>query len=271
MKIAIAGKGGVGKTLVAGGIALSLARSGYTTIAIDADPTPNLAVSLGIPLQEANAIQPVSENADLIRAKTGTGYPGVYSLNFSVRDIVKKFSVPTPAGVNLLVMGTVRSMDAGCSCAANSVIRALIRHLIVERDEAVVLDMEAGLEHLGRGTAGGVDCMLVVSDANAKSLDTAGKISAMAQDFGIPATMLIGNRIQNNSQKHGIQEYADRNGLQVAGFVPFDPAVADAGIAGESLLTLTGSPAMKAIEKIGNWLMDTCREERVDRDKKKRR
>lgn len=258
MKIAVAGKGGVGKTLIAGGIAMTLAQADHTTIAIDADPAPNLAVSLGISLQEANAISPVSENAELIRAKTATTYPGVYSLNFTVSDIVSKFSVPTPAGVNLLVMGTVKSMNGGCSCAANSVIRALIRHLIVERDEAVVLDMEAGVEHLGRGTAGGVDCMLVVSDANAKSLDIAGKITAMAKNSGIPHIMLVGNRIQTSSQKNTVKEFAARHSLHVAGYIPFDPAVAEAGISGNSLLTLTCSPALEAIEKIGRLIMNTC-------------
>lgn len=270
MKIAVAGKGGVGKTVIAGGIAMSLAQTGYTTIAIDADPTPNLALSLGISLQDANAIQPVSENANLIQSKTGTTYPGVYSLNFTVNDIVTKYSVLTPAGVNLLVMGAVKSMDAGCSCAANSVIRALIRHLIVERDEAVVLDMEAGLEHLGRGTAENVDCMLVVSDANAKSLDTAGKIAAMARDFGIPKTMLIGNRIQTGSHQRAIQEFADAHSLQVAGYVPFDQTIAEAGIAGDSLLTLNGSPALEAIKKIGRSVMDTCRAGKANPEKQKR-
>lgn len=258
MKIAVAGKGGVGKTLVAGGIAIYLAQAEHTTIAIDADPAPNLALSLGISFQEANEITPVSENAELIQAKTATTYPGVYSLNFTVNDIVSKFSVPTPAGVNLLVMGTVKSMNSGCSCAANSVIRALIRHLIVERDEAVVLDMEAGLEHLGRGTAEGVDCMLVVSDANAKSLDTAGKIAAMAKNSGIPHTMLIGNRIQTGSQKNTVKDFAASHSLQVAGNIPFDPAVAEAGISGDSLLTLAGSPALEAIEKIGQLIIKTC-------------
>jgi CO dehydrogenase maturation factor len=262
MKIAIAGKGGVGKTVIAGGLAWSLARAGYTTIAIDADPTPNLALTLGIPLQEANAILPVSENTALINAKTGTGYPGIYALNFTVNDIVKKISVPTPAGVNLLVMGTVRSMDSGCSCAANSVIRSLVRHLVVERDEAVVLDMEAGLEHLGRGTAEGVDCMLVVSDTNAKSLDTAGKIARMARDFGISGIMIAGNRVQTEGEEKIIRKYAQEHDLPVAGNVPFDPAVAKAGISGSSILALKGSPALVAIDRIGQTIRDSCHNEK---------
>ena len=201
MKIAVAGKGGAGKTLVAGGLAFLLARTGYTTLAIDADSAPNLGFLLGLSSRDEGAIVPVSKNEALIAAKTGTAYPGVYSLNFTVDDVVSKYAVPTPAGVYLLVMGTVASMGAGCTCPANSVIRALLRHLIVDRDEAVVLDMEAGVEHLGRGTAEGVDMMLVISDAHRQSLAIAGRIARMSQDAGIPRIALIGNRIADAGQE----------------------------------------------------------------------
>ena len=184
MKIAIAGKGGVGKTVLAGCIAWSLARDGFTTLAIDADSSPNLALSLGLSQEEAARIIPISENEELIKKKTGTGFSGVYNLNFSVDDIVRDYSMPTPAGVHLLVMGAVKSMGEGCACPGNTLIRALLRHLVVERDEAVVLDMEAGLEHIGRGTAEAVDWMLVVSDANKKSLITAATIARIAQRGG---------------------------------------------------------------------------------------
>jgi CO dehydrogenase maturation factor len=255
MKIAITGKGGVGKTFVAASLAHSFARQGYLTIAIDADPTPNLALSLGVPLQETHRIIPVSENKALIDSKTGTGYPGVYALNYSVDDIVRNFSIVTPEGVNLLVMGTVKSMGAGCTCAANSIVRTLLRHLVVERDETVILDMEAGLEHLGRGTADAVDCMLVVTDANAKSLYTAQTISHLAQNSGIPHIILIGNKIQTTSQKNTIRRFAKEHRLFIAGFVPFDTAVEEAGIAGDPVGMLKGSSAMRAINRIGRSIM----------------
>jgi CO dehydrogenase maturation factor len=250
MKIAVAGKGGTGKTLVAGGLAFMLAHAGYTTIAIDADPAPNLGFMLGLSTRDAGAIVPISKNEALIAAKTGTGYPGVYSLKFTVDDVALKYAVPTPAGVHLLVMGTVVSMGAGCTCPANSVIRALLRHLIVDRDEAVVLDMEAGVEHLGRGTAEGVDLMLVVSDANRQSLTIAGTIAWMAQDAGIPRTALIGNRIADAGQEQVIREFAKAQDLAVAGVIPFDPAVVRAGIAGDSIANLAGSAALLALSGI---------------------
>lgn len=258
MKIAVAGKGGVGKTLVAGGIAITFARAGYRTIAIDADPAPSLAQSLGVSPRESEAIVPVSENADLIRLKTGTGFPGVYALNFSVRDIVAKYSVRTPSGVNLLVMGTVKSMDDGCSCAANSVVRALLRHLVVERDEAVVLDMEAGLEHIGRGTAAGVDCMAVVADANATSLDTAGKIARLAQGYGIENVVMVANRVRTQEEENIIRSFAAGHGLTVAGFIPYDNTVHEAGIAGRPLYSIAESPAFAAIGTMCGSIMKTC-------------
>jgi CO dehydrogenase maturation factor len=250
MKIAVAGKGGAGKTLVAAGLAFLLARTGYTTIAIDADSAPNLGFLLGLSSSDAEAIVPVSKNEALITAKTGTGYPGVYTLNFNVGDVVSKYAVPTPAGVHLLVMGTVISMGAGCTCPANSVVRALLHHLIIDRDEVMVLDMEAGVEHIGRGTAESVDIMLVVSDANRQSLMIAGTIARMAQDAGISRVALVGNRIVDAEQERVIVDFARAHDLVVTGMIPFDPAVACAGIAGDPISVLEGSAAISAIGNI---------------------
>lgn len=270
MKIAVAGKGGTGKTLVAGGLAYLLARAGYTTLAIDADSAPNLGFLLGLSSRDEGAIVPVSKNEALIAAKTGTAYPGVYSLNFTVDDVVLKYAVPTPAGVHLLVMGTVASMGAGCTCPANSVIRALLRHLIVDRDEAVVLDMEAGVEHLGRGTAEGVDMMLVISDANRQSLAIAGRIARLAQDAGIPHIALIGNRIVDAGQEQVLRGFAKDRELVVTGMIPFDPAVVRAGIDGNSIATLEGSAALCAIGGILSRIDQEIKERlngRVDMEK----
>jgi CO dehydrogenase maturation factor len=147
-------------------------------------------------------------------------------------------------------MGTVMSMGAGCTCPANSVVRALLHHLIIDRDEAVVLDMEAGVEHIGRGTAESVDMMLVVSDANRQSLTIAGTIARMAQDAGIPRVALIGNRIVDAGQERVIVDFARDHNLVVTGMIPFDPAVVCAGIAGDAISALEGSAALCAISAI---------------------
>jgi CO dehydrogenase maturation factor len=158
--------------------------------------------------------------------------------------------MPTPAGVHLLVMGTVKSMGSGCACPGNTVIRSLLRHLVVERDEAVVLDMEAGLEHLGRGTAEAVDWMLVVSDANRKSLMTAAAIADMARKAGITHVALVGNRVENEEQREIISTFASEHNLQLLGVVPFDAAVEESGIRGSPVMALEGTPAVRAIDEI---------------------
>jgi CO dehydrogenase maturation factor len=171
-----------------------------------------------------------------------------------VDDIVRDFSMLTPTGVHLLVMGAVKSMGEGCACPGNTLIRALLRHLVVERDEAVVLDMEAGLEHLGRGTAEAVDWMLVVSDANKKSLITAATIARIAHESGISHIALVGNRVENKEQNEIIREFASQHDLPLLGVVPFDAAVVQSGIRGSSILALDGTAAFRAIEKISRYM-----------------
>lgn len=250
MKIAVCGKGGVGKTLIAGGLARSFADKGLKTIAIDADPSPNLALTLGLSSEEARKILPISENKELIESKTGTGFSGVFRLSFTVDDIVREYAVKTPFNVSLIVMGTVKSMGSGCTCPANAIIRALLRHLVVERNEAAVLDMEAGVEHLGRGTAKHVNIMLAIVDANMKSLETAKRIHELAANAGMKQIFLVGNKIANEAQKKAIENFAGKNGLEILDFVPFDQNVVEAEMRGETPLIYKESEAMRAIEKL---------------------
>lgn len=245
MKVAVSGKGGVGKTLIAGALASGFAARGLKTIAIDADSSPNLALTLGLSAEEARKIVPISENKELVESKTSTGYSGVFRLSFTVDDIVRDYSVNTPLGVNLIVMGTVRSMGAGCMCAPNAVIRALLRHLIVERDEAVVLDLEAGVEHMGRGTAKQVDTMLVVADPNLKSLEIAKHINDLGKAAGMTEIFLVANRVMDAEQKETIRGFAEKNGLSVLAYVPFDRQIIEADMRGETPL------AHKEIEAVG--------------------
>jgi CO dehydrogenase maturation factor len=255
VKIAVSGKGGVGKTLIAAGLAYFLANKGFKTIAIDADPSPNLALTLGLSPEEARRILPISENKDLVESKTSTGYSGVFRLSFAVDDIIREYSVKTPFGVNLIVMGTVQSMGSGCTCPANAVVRALLRHLVVERNEAVVLDMEAGVEHIGRGTARHVDKMLIVVNANMKSLETAKHIHELAAKAGMKRIFLVGNKVENNTQRKNIENFTEKNGLNTLDFVPFDQEVVDVEMRGETPLNHKESEALYAIERLCNKLM----------------
>lgn len=255
MKVAVAGKGGVGKTLIAGGLASGFATRGLKTIAIDADSSPNLALTLGLSAEEARKIVPVSENKELVESKTGTGYSGVYRLQFTVDDIVRDYAVCTPFNVSLIVMGTVKAMEAGCMCAPNAVIRAMLRHLIVERDEAVVLDLEAGVEHIGRGTAKSVDALLIVADSNLKSLETAKHIYDLASKAGMKNLYLIGNRVMSPEQEAAIRNFAEKNSLSILAFIPFDSKVTEADMLGETPLKRKEIAAVQAVDNICEVLL----------------
>ena len=256
MKIAVSGKGGVGKTLVSGILAGYFAEKGYKVMAIDADPSPNLALTLGIPVEEANKILPISENNELLESKTRTDFPGVYKLSFTVDDIVEKNGMKSPYGVNLLVMGTVKSAGGGCACSANAVIRELLHHLIVERDEIVVVDMEAGVEHMGRGTASQVDIMLIVADSSRKSLEIAKKLSGLAHEAEIKNVFVVGNRVRDSEEKKLIIDFTQRNDLQLLSLIPYDDTVIKADRVGETPVKYKDtSEGVKAIQVLGEKLL----------------
>jgi len=255
MKIAVSGKGGVGKTLLAGGLACGFAERKYKTIAIDADSSPNLALTLGLTAEEARKIKPISDNKELVETKTDSGYNGIYNLNFRVDDIVRDYSVPTPLGVNLIVMGTVHSMGAGCMCAPTAVVRALLRYLVVETDEVVVMDLEAGVEHIGRGTARQVDVLLIVVDSNFKSLEIAKHIYDLAFEAGMKQLYLVGNRVMDDEQRVAIESFADKNGLPVLDFIPFDAKITESDMVGRTPLLNKEFSSVKTIDNICEFLL----------------
>ncbi len=237
MKLALSGKGGVGKTTLAALLAAALARRGYATLAIDADPAPSLGAALGLPAAEADRIVPIAEDADLVAAKTATGYGGVYNLSFPVEDVIRDRAVMTPAGAGLLVMGTVRSAGGGCTCPAAAVVRALLRRLVVGERQAVVLDLEAGLEHLGRGTAANVDLLLVLVDGSAASCQVAGRIRDLARELGIPRLALVGSRLAGDGAVASATDCAARLDLPLLAVFPDDPDVTRAGQEGRPVPT----------------------------------
>jgi CO dehydrogenase maturation factor len=227
-KIAVAGKGGVGKTTFSGVLAQVLAAAGGTVYAIDADPNPTLGQVLGFPEDLLAQVVPIVELADLIEERTGArpGESGSYfRLNPRVDDIPARFSV-SHRGVRLLEMGTVRGAGAGCVCPENTVLRALVTHLLLRERETVLLDMVAGVEHLGRGTAAAVDAMYIVVEPGQRSLMVAADVARLAKDLGIPAIWVVANKVRNEEDLAFVQGHL--GGLRLAGWLPRDDRVVEA-------------------------------------------
>jgi CO dehydrogenase maturation factor len=267
LKVAISGKGGVGKTTLAGILARTFAQKGYDVLAIDADPNANLAINLGIPLAEAQQITPISENSTLIEEKTGVApdsYGGVFRLSFQVSDIVQRYGIQSPDGVNLLVMGVVRTAGQGCMCPANALIRAILRHILLKRDEAIVLDMEAGTEHFGRRTAEHVDVMLVVADANRKALETAKHILNLSKELGIHHGFIVGNRVLDSFETDMIQKYCDANQLPLLHIIPYDQNIRKSDVLGEVLPFSSSSSGFQAAQSVFEKIIDRIHRQQVN-------
>jgi len=229
MKIAISGKGGVGKTLLASLLAHTFAQSGYAVLAIDADPNANLAAALGFPHPEK--IVPISEMKDLIAERTETqpGRAGAYfKLNPKVDDLPEKYWQALD-GIKLMVMGRIKRGGSGCYCPENTLLKALISHLLLARNEVIIMDMEAGIEHLGRATASAVDKLIVVVEPGRRSLETAHTITKLAQDIGLENIGVVGNKIRSQSDKEFL--ISSLPDLEFLGFIPYDQAIVDADLA----------------------------------------
>jgi len=234
MKIAISGKGGVGKTLLSSLLARTFAANGYSVIAIDADPDANLATSLGFP--DADRITPVSEMKELIAERTETQQTsaGLYfKINPRVDDIPESYSLKHD-GIRLLVMGPVKKGGTGCYCPENAFLGALLSHLLIARDEVVILDMAAGIEHLGRGTAKAVDRLIIVVEPGKGSIETAYRVKKLAADIGVENLSVVGNKVNGMAEQEFITSQLE--GFDIIGFIPYDSAITQAEISDTPLL-----------------------------------
>ncbi|MDR7483972.1 MAG: AAA family ATPase [Armatimonadota bacterium] len=221
MKVAISGKGGVGKTTVAALLAAELVRRGYRVTAVDADPNPTLAAALGFP---PVPVIPLLEMRDDIEQRVG-GADGFIRLNPQVDDLVERAAV-THGGIQLIVAGAITRGGGGCACPQSVLLRRLLEHLVLERDEAVVIDLEAGLEHLGRRSAQASDALLVVVDPSRASLETAGRIRRLASEIGIPRVLAVANKIREAGDEPHITAHLD--GLDLIASIPYSEDLADA-------------------------------------------
>ncbi|WP_158913185.1 AAA family ATPase [Caulobacter sp. S45] len=233
MKIAVTGKGGVGKSTIVGMLARALSEQSWKVLAIDADPDANLASAIGVPPELLAELRPISAMKDLALERTGAtpGSGAFFILNPRVDDIPDRFSVEH-AGVKLLAMGTIEHAGGGCVCPEHALVRTLLRHILTRRDESVLIDMEAGIEHFGRGTIESVDLLIIVVEPGTRSFQTGQQIERLARELGIKQICYVANKVASAEDQAFILEHAAGRDLLLS--MPFDREVQIADQAGVS-------------------------------------
>ncbi len=251
MKLAIAGKGGVGKTTLAAALARWRAGLARPVVAVDVDPDGNLAAALGLPPEQTP--QPIARMRELILQRTDARDEGaglIFKLNPRVDDLPERFAADA-AGVKLLVLGTVDTGGKGCMCPENAVLKALMQHLLLRVEDDVILDMEAGLEHMGRASASGVDAMLAVVEPGMRSVQTAQRIERLAADIGLKQTFVVANKVRRPEELELLREALGEQPL--LGWLPWAEELARADLNGESV-QLGESAFAEAIRRLGQTL-----------------
>lgn len=233
IKLAVSGKGGVGKTTLSALLCWLYAHEGKKVLAVDADPDANLGSALGFSREEMEGLTPIAQHRQLIKERTGAE-PGIsgqmFSLNPRVDDIPDRY-VLEKGGIKLLQMGTVTRGGAGCACPEGTLLKHLLRHLVIKREEAVIVDMEAGLEHLGRGTAESVDAFIVVVEPGQRSIQTARDVVRLARDLGVERVYAAANKVREG-QEEILRQQLDF--LPVLGVLPYDPEAVSADLEGRT-------------------------------------
>ncbi len=230
MKIAISGKGGVGKTTLAALLIKYFRDQGKKVLAVDADPDANLALALGVP--DPGTIVPLSEMKEMVAERTDSQpgkMGGFFKMNPKVDDIPEKYSRQID-GIKLIVMGGVKKGGSGCICPESVLLRTLVTHMVLLRDEVVVMDMEAGIEHLGRATAKGVDKLIVVVEPGRRSIETAMHVKKLAEDLGLHKVAVVGNKIRGAADQEFLRKQLPA--LPILGFIPFNDKIIEADLGG---------------------------------------
>lgn len=258
MKVAISGKGGVGKTTLSAGLAMRFARDGARVLAVDADPDGGLAATLGFP--DPQGIVPLAEMKDLIAERTGV-QPGMFgaffALNPRVEDIPETYC-PEYGGIRLLAMGgSRRAGGSGCLCPENAFLRALMTHLLFEREDVVIMDMVAGVEHLTRGTARGVDALVVVVEPGQRSLETARRIKRLGRELGIETALAVANKVRGEADRQFIlRELSD---LEVVAFIPYSREVVESEMRRGGIASALEGPVGEEIGRLQERLEQEMR------------
>lgn len=265
MRMVVAGKGGVGKSTLTALLARTLARRGYPVLAVDADEQRNLAATLGFSREAAEAIVPLSEQADYIEEKTGArpgaGAGGMLRLNPDTSDVVARLAVRGPDGVRFLAMGTVRQAAGGCLCPENSLLSAAVGGMRLRRNDVVLMDTHAGVEHFGRALARGFDQALIVVDPTFNAVQVGVDAARLASDLGISTVHLIVNRVRPESDLERTLDHVKRLGgfaFRSVQPLPYDDLALETEPSVEGLLG--GSPLADAVEHLASRLAPVCME-----------
>jgi len=255
IKLAISGKGGTGKTTLAGILSHLFRKDGCKVLAVDADPDANLASAIGIPPEWQNKIKPISAQRQLIKERTGANpseFGQLFKLNPTVSDIPDDFCIDF-RGIKLLVMGSVQKGGDGCACPENVLLKSLLSEIILYRNEVVIVDMEAGIEHLGRSTAEYVDKMLICIEPGSRSIETARAIIKLGKEIGLQDFGIIGNKIRNKKQKDWIEKQFDTKML--FGSIPYSETIQEADIQQKSLFDVMGTSLSTEFQHIYQKLL----------------
>ena len=266
-RVVITGKGGVGKTSLTAMLARLLSRRAYRVLALDSDPQMNLPYALGIPPEQARRLVPLSQNPEYVEEKTGarpgSGWGLFFRLNPDVRDVVERFGVVGPDDVNLLVMGTLVQPAAGCLCPENSLLASVVDAMNVRKNEAILMDTQAGVEHFGRSLARGFGHAAVVSDATFNGIQVALHAARLAREIGIPKVHLVVNRVRGARDIDRVRALlADEGGFPFSSqhMLPYDERVANAEPAVTDLMDGRPSPFVESVEALRAELVQSHEE-----------
>ncbi len=252
MKIAISGKGGVGKTTVAANLVQAFAVRGYRVYAVDADPDVSLGAVLGFSAAELDALRPVMEMQEAIAERTGGG-GAFYALNPKVDDLIDGFSLQR-GNIRFMRMGAVKQGGTSCYCRENSFLYAVLGNLLLDRDDVVIMDMGAGIEHLTRGTARGVDLMIIVTEPTQVSLQTAQVVKKLAADLGIGKVKFLANKVRTAREHEFIM--ARLPAAELLGILPYDEQILDNAMADQSGLLAGAGGVLPGFGEIAGKIMD---------------